>query len=99
MKRLILMLAVLALAVFAALAEAAPVRYCGHYYGYSNVRERGTTCHVAHELTRAEWYNPHGIGSKYFYGFHCRGITDPNTPTNRFHCTRGTASVRFEEYR
>jgi hypothetical protein len=91
------LIALVAGLAFAGNALATVTHRCGggHYFGYSNLRERNTTCTMAHKVAKAEWFNPHGIGSKWFYGFHCTGLTTESG--NVFTCKRGGAGIWFEE--
>ncbi|MDQ6841840.1 MAG: hypothetical protein M3025_05375 [Actinomycetota bacterium] len=77
---------------------AAGLRSCGAYRGYSNIRERRTSCSQARRVAKAEWYNRRASGSAYVNGFHCRRLIDHAAGVIRFSCTEGPAGIWFTEY-
>jgi hypothetical protein len=78
MKRLsLLVLVLVAGMIFPLAAPGAEVKSCGDYLGYTNLRERGTTCATARRVAHAEWVYPHGIGATHELEMPCRGPRRP----------------------
>ena len=94
MKRLVA-LAVLVAGIFPLAASGAQVKSCGDYLGYTNLRERGTSCVTARRVAHAEWVYPHGIGAAHvLLGWRCHAVGSRSGYVHR--CVKGNAVIRFD---
>ena len=97
MKRIWLVGVVLAGLAFPLAASGAEVKSCGDYLGYTNLRERGTSCATARKVAHAEWVYPHGIGASHvLLGWKCHAAFTGDGYVHR--CLRGSAVIRFDEH-